>query len=104
MNNLLVSGNVLSMDKYGRARLFIDNKYEINKIISHIKQDTYVKFPFEKNTDNELILILTIKKHKKYYMDKISEYRAKNITVEVSPRKWIMNGNVGISLDIVSIQ
>lgn len=105
MQNILVSGIVLSMDKYNRARLFIDSSSEIYKLIEHIKQPNYVKFPFEGKDINysEIVLIITLKNHKKFWMNKIDQSRGKKITVELSPRLWAMGGNVGISLDLVSI-
>ena len=107
MENLLVTGMILSMDKYGRARLLINNSYEINKIITHLKQkNNYTKFPFEheKIDYNESVLIVTIKKHKKFWATKMEENRCKIITIETRPRLWNMGGVNGISLDLVDIQ
>ena len=105
MQNILVSGIVLSMDKYGRARLFVDSSSEIYKLIEHIKQPNYVKFPFEGKDINysEMVLIITLKNHKKFWMDKIDQSRGKKITAELSPRLWSMNGKAGISLDLIAI-
>jgi hypothetical protein len=106
MENLLITGMVLSMDKYGRARLLIDSPYEINKIITHLKQDSYIKFPFEhgKINSTESILIITLKKHKKFWAEKIEQNRCKTITIETTPRIWNMDGNTGISLDLIDIK
>jgi hypothetical protein len=107
MENLLVTGMVLSMDKYGRARLLINDSYEINKIITHIKQNNnYIKFPFEhgKFDYNELVLIVTLKKHKKHWASKMEQNRCKIITIETKPRIWNMDGATGISLDLVNIE
>ena len=105
MQNISITGFVLSMDKYGRARLLIDSSSEIYKLIEHIKQPNYVKFPFEGKDINysEMVLIITLKNHKKFWMDKIQQARGKTITVELSPRIWAMGGNVGISLDLITI-
>ena len=105
MDNLLVSGIVLSSDKYGRIRLFIDTN-EITKIINSIKQDNYVKFPFEggKIDKSGSVLIITLKKnHKEFWLKKIEEYRSNIITIETSLRKWKLNGQCGIALDLNSI-
>ena len=109
MQNILVNGIVLSMDKYGRARLFIDTSSEIYKLIdalSNTQPHNYVKFPFEGKEINypEMVLIITLKKnHKKFWMNKIEQARGKKIQVELSPRLWSMGANSGISLDLIDI-
>jgi hypothetical protein len=105
MSNLLVSGIVLSSDMHGRVRLFIDSS-EVSKIINIIKQDNYVKFPFEGGKIDKAgsVLIITLKKkHKEFWLKKIEEYRSNLITIETSLRKWKLNGQYGIALDLNSI-
>jgi len=107
MQNLVVSGVVLSMDKYNRVRLLIDNAAELNPIIEYLKQYKYTKFPFEggKIDYNKTILIITLlKKHKQFYSNKIMENIGKKISIEVTPRKWNMGGNCGVALDLIKIE
>jgi hypothetical protein len=107
MQNLLLNGVVLSMDKYGRARLFIDNSAEINKIIEYLKSCKYAKFPIENGKidyKGTIFIITILKKHKQFYSDKLMENIGKLISIEVSPRKWNMSGKCGIALDLIKIE
>jgi len=107
MQNLLLNGVVLSMDKYGRARLFIDSSTEINKIIEYLKQYKYTKFPIENGKidyKGTIFIITILKKHKQFYSDKLMENIGKLISIEVAPRKWNMSGKCGIALDLIKIE
>jgi len=101
MENLKVTGIVLTMDKYDKMRLYIEDQSEINKVINYIKQDSYVKFPFEDKSCNTLII--TLKNHKNFWKNKIKENRGKTVTVEAVSRLWNMPPNKGISLDLINL-
>lgn len=107
MQNLIVRGVVLSMDKYERARLFIDSTTEINKIIEYLKSYKYTKFPIESGKIDyrgTIFIITILKKHKQFYSDKLMENIGKLISIEVAPRKWNMSGKCGIALDLIKIE
>jgi hypothetical protein len=108
MQNLIVHGIVLSMDQYERARIFVDNATEINNIIEYLKQyNKHTKFPIENGKidySGTIFIITILKKHKQFYSDKLMENIGKLISIEVSPRKWNMNGKCGISLDLIKIE